>query len=64
VDVNFIQEKLRQSFKNYWRPFPHLAVDEEMIPFEGRYKYKQIFWQVQRHPGIKYYNMSDEKGFV
>jgi hypothetical protein len=64
LDVNFIQEKLRQSFKNYWRPFPHLAVDEGMIPFEGRYKYKQHIFGKPRDSGIKYYNMNDEKGFV
>jgi hypothetical protein len=64
VDVNFIQEKLRQSFKNYWRPFSHLAVDEGMIPFEGRDKYKQHIFGKPRDTGIKYYNMADEKGFV
>lgn len=40
-DPDNIQELLNKNNKKYWILFQRLVIDESMIPFTGRFKYRQ-----------------------
>lgn len=63
-DVDFIEDLINQSFQRHWTPFPHVAVDEGMIPFKGRFRYRQHIKGKPKATGIKFYALTDETGYV
>jgi hypothetical protein len=63
-NIEFIKDSLITQFQKYWEPFPHLAVDEGMVPFKGRYRYKQHIRGKPDATGIKIYLVADELGFT
>jgi hypothetical protein len=63
-DTEFIEKKLNFRFQQYWTPFPFVAVDEGIIPFKGRYRFRQHIRNKPKATGIKFYAMSDNKGFL
>ena len=62
--VGFLQTKLNSNFKNNWQPYRTVVVDEGIIPFKGRYRYKQYVRGKPHSTGIKYFALADEKGYL
>ena len=38
---NFLEDKYNENFKKYWSPKQNLAIDETMVPWDGKVKFKQ-----------------------
>ena len=63
-NCDWIETELKKSFRKYWQPYEHVAIDEGMIPFKGRFQYRQHMRGKPKATGIKYYGLSDEKGYL
>jgi hypothetical protein len=63
-DIDYIEEEINAGFQSYWTPFPHVAIDEGMIPFKGRYRYRQHIKNKPKATGIKFYALCDQRSFV
>ena len=63
-DSDWLEIQLKNSFRKYWQPYEHVTVDEGMIPFKGRFRYRQHVRGKPKATGIKYYALCDEKGYT
>jgi hypothetical protein len=63
-DIKFLRETLTTNFQQFWTPYSHVAVDEGMVPFKGRYRYKQHIRGKPDATGIKIYILADDVGFT
>lgn len=53
-----------RNFHAQWSPFEHVAVDESLIPFKGRYRHRVHIRGKPHATGIKLYCLADEEGFI
>ena len=64
MDIFKIQKLLRESFKTCFSPSQNVAVDEGIVPFKGRFKYRQYVRGKPHSTGIKFYALADTSGYI
>ena len=64
MEVMNIQKKLRENFKKVYDPTQNVAVDEGIIPFKGRFKYRQHVKGKPHSTGIKFFAIADDKAYL
>lgn len=62
-DLDYIRKFTITQFQQYWNPFPHVAVDETLLLFKGRFRFKQHIRGKPHSTGVKIYAMCDILGF-
>jgi hypothetical protein len=63
-DIEKIVKHLNANFKQYWKPLPYVSIDETMVPFKGRYRYRQHTRGKPHAIRITIYLLVDEVGFI
>jgi len=53
-----------RNFQKYWKPYDHVSIDETLIPFKGRYKYRVHIRGKPKATGIKLYCLADERNYM
>lgn len=77
VPAQSIVELIRSNAKDMWNPSQHLVVDEMMIPFTGKWRYRQyvkgkphntgmqtLLLKATDAIGIKVYGLADSENFL
>jgi len=59
-----LEEKLNCNFKSYFLPKRICVVDEIMLLFKGRFKYRQHVRGKPKATGLKIYGIADENGYL
>jgi hypothetical protein len=63
--VNLVLCDLKEKFSNSFRPYQNVCIDEDMVPFKGRLKFKQYIPSKRNRFGIKLFLICDcSTGFV
>lgn len=63
--IETIVEFLRMKFRSVFRPYQKICVDESIVEWKGRLKFKQCIPSKRHHFGIKLFVLCDCKtGFV
>ena len=58
-DLNILINNLNEKFKKYYNLGKYISIDESIIPFKGKSKYK-IYMKRKPHKwGLKYYSLCD-----
>jgi hypothetical protein len=63
-DIDWVENAINLKFRYFWTPFHHVSIDEGIIPFKGRYKYRQHVRGKPHATGIKFYALCDEDGYI
>ncbi|KAG2374785.1 hypothetical protein C9374_010529 [Naegleria lovaniensis] len=64
VNPHYFTRVFNQISLIIWKPFPNVTVDETLIQFTGRFKFKQHIKGKPEDTGIKFYMMADDLWFV
>lgn len=51
------------TVKKYWKLFPRIAIDEGMLGFKGKVRFKCFMPGKPEKHGVKYFAICDEKGY-
>ncbi len=62
--IDYLIEKMNENFKKYYIPMKVLIVDEAMIPFKGRWQYRQHVRGKPHATGIKFFAICDSNGYL
>lgn len=62
--VEIVMAWLNKNFQNYWSPFQHVAIDEILLLFKGRFKGRQHIRGKPHSTGLKFYALCDEFGYL
>ena len=52
------------NFQRYWTPYPHIAIDEGLVCFKGRFQHRVHIRGKPDATGLKIYCLADEKGYL
>lgn len=63
-DTDYVTKQTVEASQKQWRPFPFISIDETLILFKGRFKYRQHVRGKPNATGLKLYAMCDNKGFI
>lgn len=63
-DPKSMQNSLNTSFQRYWIPEEHIAIDEGLVCFKGRYRYRVHIRGKPDSTGLKIYSLVDGLGFL
>jgi hypothetical protein len=64
ANLDFVRTKILSQIKNLWIPKEHVTVDETLVLFKGRFKYRQHIRGKPNATGLKMYSLADTSGFV
>lgn len=62
-NLDEIRKETIQKFQAHWILFSEIAVDETLLLFKGRFRFKQHIRGKPNSTGIKVYAMNDKTGF-
>lgn len=62
--LNHIYKTITEKTQLYYTPSRHVSVDELLLPFKGRYRFRQHVRGKPNQTGLKYYCLVDSKGVV
>ena len=57
-------DTLNEAYTKFYKPSEHLAVDELIVKFQGRFIFKQYIPKKRKLFGIKIYKLCDESGYT
>lgn len=63
-DLTWLKTELLQRFHTHWTLYPYISVDETLIKFKGRYRYRQHIKGKPHATGLKLYGLADQYGFL
>ena len=63
-DINWLSKITQENSQKIWRPFPFMAVDETLLLFKGKFKYRQHIKGKPNATGLKIYALCDNKGYI
>jgi len=55
---------LNKNIKACWYPYQKLVVDEMMVPFTGKWKYRQCVKGKPHNTGLKLYGLADQHYYL
>jgi len=55
--------RLNENFQKSWIPYQHVAIDEILVLFKGRFSGRQHIRGKPNSTGLKFFALCDEKGF-
>jgi hypothetical protein len=64
ADLEWLHAHLLDQFKKWWIPKEQVAVDETLVLFKGKYKYRQHIKGKPNATGLKIYALADLIGFM
>ncbi|KAL0482122.1 hypothetical protein AKO1_013340, partial [Acrasis kona] len=61
---DWLDDQLNKNYRSHWSPMQQLAVDEAMIAWKGRVKFKQYQPAKPTKYGLKKFAMCDQSGYT
>jgi hypothetical protein len=62
--VDLMIYHLNKNFQKYWNLFQHIAIDEILVLFKGRFSGRQHIRGKPNSTGLKFFALCDEKGYL
>eukprot|EP01133_Synstelium_polycarpum_P012229 gene12229-14322_t len=59
IDIGYPQRYFSGIFKSLWNTGTHIAIDETIIAFKGRYRFRQFIRGKPNSTGLKLYTIAD-----
>ncbi len=63
-DIDQLTSITQTNSQLIWRPFPYMAIDETLLLFKGRFKYRQHIKGKPNATGLKIYALCDNSGYI
>jgi len=63
-DVDWLTQQTQDASQKIWRLYPYVAIDETLLLFKGRFKYRQHIKGKPNATGLKIYALCDNTGFI
>lgn len=63
-DIDQLTSVTKKNSQRIWRPYPYMAIDETLLLFKGRFKYRQHIKGKPNATGLKIYALCDNTGYI
>jgi hypothetical protein len=64
IEPNRLIQLLNSNIKSCWDLHQHVVIDEMIVPFDGRWKYKQYVKNKPHNTGLKIYCLADSSYYL